>query len=220
MSEVEVEFVEFPKIPRLSRECIVTEKIDGTSGQVYVCDVDGSQRAYPPSVARIDNLIVCAGSRNRFLSVEADKFGFAKWVAENARELAQLGPGRHFGEWWGSGVQRGYGLPKGEKRWSLFNVSRWNEVGAPPFESKSLDPRQPSKFSTDAPACCHVVPVLYRGSFDTAMIEGALTLLGAAGSKAAPGFDHPEGVVVFHVASGTLFKRTLDRDGEPKGAAR
>lgn len=32
------EFVEFPKIARLSREIIVTEKIDGTNGVIYVGD--------------------------------------------------------------------------------------------------------------------------------------------------------------------------------------
>jgi hypothetical protein len=30
------EFVEFKKIPRLSRECVVTEKIDGTNGVIYI----------------------------------------------------------------------------------------------------------------------------------------------------------------------------------------
>ena len=34
-----------------------------------------------------------------------------------------LVPGRHFGEWWGSGIQRGYGLD--EKTFSLFNAYRW-----------------------------------------------------------------------------------------------
>lgn len=31
-----LEFVEFPKIPRLSRDIIVTEKIDGTNAQIYL----------------------------------------------------------------------------------------------------------------------------------------------------------------------------------------
>lgn len=29
-------FAEFPKIARLSRECVITEKIDGTNAQVVV----------------------------------------------------------------------------------------------------------------------------------------------------------------------------------------
>lgn len=30
------EFKEFPKMGRLSRECVVTEKIDGTNAQIYI----------------------------------------------------------------------------------------------------------------------------------------------------------------------------------------
>ena len=35
-----MEFMEFPKIASLSRECIITEKIDGTNGQIFI-DEDG-----------------------------------------------------------------------------------------------------------------------------------------------------------------------------------
>jgi hypothetical protein len=33
------------------------------------------------------------------------------------------------------------------------------------------------------------------------------------GSLAAPGYMNPEGVVVFHVAGGVAFKKTLGDDG-------
>jgi hypothetical protein len=111
--------------------------------------------------------------------------------------LLTLGPGRHFGEWWGCGIQRGYGLK--EKRFSLFNVSRWEE---------------------SHPERCHVVPVLWRGLFDTAFIDGALTMLKATGSKAAPGYMHPEGVVVYHTAGNIGFKKSIERDDVPKSAGR
>lgn len=184
MGLVTAPFVGFPSIARLSRDMIVTEKIDGTNAQVHVTD-DG---------------IVMAGSRNRWLTVEADNFGFARWVKAHEDELRTgLGPGTHYGEWWGSGIQRGYGLPSGEKRFSLFNVSRWTD-----------DVR---------PACCHVVPVLLRWTFDTAKVDETLGILADHGSFAAPGFQRPEGVVVFHVKSGQLFKKTLDKEDEHKGAA-
>jgi hypothetical protein len=81
------------------------------------------------------------------------------------------------------------------------------------------------------------VPVLYRGPwFGTMYIKGvtfglgeerqprtgwapalALQYLATEGSAAAPGFMKPEGIVVFHEASGTLFKATLDGDEKPKG---
>jgi hypothetical protein len=31
-----MEFEEFPKIARLTRECVITEKIDGTNAQVVI----------------------------------------------------------------------------------------------------------------------------------------------------------------------------------------
>lgn len=185
------EFVPFPKISRWSREVIITEKIDGTNAQVFIGE-DGQQ--------------FVAGSRNRWIAPGDDGFGFAAWVEKNRDELLKLGPGSHFGEWWGSGVQRGYGLQKGEKRFSLFNVSRWGDGGK--------DKR---------PACCHVVPELWRGVMDDAgagMVRLCLDRLRESGSVASPGFMSPEGVVVFHVAAGALFKKTLDKDDEPKGFAR
>lgn len=180
MISLEPVFEEFGKIHRLSRDMIVTEKLDGTNAQVWIGE-DGT---------------VKAGSRNRFLHVDADNFGFARWVEAHADELRTLGPGRHFGEWWGNGIQRGYGLS--EKRFSLFNVSRWGDDAA-------------------RPPCCHVVPVLLRWSFDTAKVDEVLARLAATGSAAAPGFMKPEGVVVFHAASNTLFKKTLDKHDGHKG---
>jgi len=173
-----VEFVEFPKLARLSREIIVTEKIDGTNAQVHITD-DGQ---------------ILAGSRTRWITPEADNFGFATWVRDNRESLLELGPGSHFGEWWGAGIQRRY--DQTTKRFSLFNVQRWGE---------------------SRPACCDVVPVLYRGNFDTNAIEDALGVLARAGSAAAPGFMKPEGVVVFHVAGRVGFKKTIEKDEVPKG---
>lgn len=177
------EFQEMKKIPRLSRSAVVTEKIDGTNASVLI-DEAGA---------------ICAGSRNRLITPEDDNFGFARWVRDNAEELARLGPGQHFGEWWGSGIQRRYGLT--EKRFSLFNTARWSDPAV-------------------RPACCHVVPVLAEGIFTTELVESAVRELRASGSRAAPGFMQPEGVVVFHVAANVLFKKTLDKDEEWKGKAR
>ena len=192
------EFQPFPKIARLSRDIIVTEKIDGTSAQIYVGE-DGQ---------------ILAASRNRWLTSRAvqairgcgeDNFGFASWVEEHADDLCSLGPGRHYGEWWGSGIGRGYGLTKGEKRFSLFNVARWaDEMG---------DPRSASR-----PKCCLTVPILYRGPFLTPRIEYCLEKLRDEGSVAAPGFMRPEGVVIFHPQGNVGFKKTLEKDAEGKGS--
>jgi hypothetical protein len=126
-----------------------------------------------------------------------------------------LGIGTHFGEWWGSGCQRGYGLKNGEKRWSLFNVARWCLADQEPQRIPNPDPRI-EKYQQRLPACVNLVPVLFRGLFDTARVDEALEELRVNGSKASPGFLKPEGVVVYHVAGNFGFKATLEKDSEPK----
>lgn len=195
-----IEFTEFPKIARLSRECVISEKIDGTNAQV--CILESGE--------------LLVGSRSRWITPKDDNYGFAKWVQEHEQEILKLGVGKHFGEWWGSGCQRGYNLPKGEKRWSLFNAVRWCKAGEEPKQIPSADPRI-VKFQEVAPSCCHIVPVLYRGIFNTDAVEKCIELLRDQGSFAAPGFMKPEGVVCFHTASNSGFKKTLEKDEAPKG---
>jgi len=176
----EEKYIPFPKISRLSRDIIITEKIDGTNSCVFIGE-DGEFKT---------------GSRTRWITPESDNAGFCKWAHEHKEELMQLGAGYHFGEWWGQGIQRNYGLK--EKRFSLFNVSRWS------------DPET-------RPTCCGVVPTLYVGMFDTAVIQDVLDDLAKDGSRATPGFMNPEGIVIFHTASGELFKKTIKDDEKPKG---
>jgi hypothetical protein len=155
---------------------VVTEKIDGTNGQIYIED---------------DGVTMHIGSRNRWLTAEQDNHGFFVWVTEHREELLCLGPGRHFGEWWGHGIQRGYGLT--EKRFSLFNVKRWHKE--------------------EPPSCCRVVPILSTGLLDDVYtVEDCMRELRTEGSIAAPGFMRPEGIVIYHTHSGTLFKKTLEND--------
>ena len=194
-----MDFEEFPKMARLSREVIVTEKIDGTNAQIVITE-DGQIRA---------------GSRTRWITPADDNFGFAAWVEEHRDELLTLGPGRHFGEWWGRGIQRGYGIP--DRRLSLFNTRRWCLFGQNPQAIKTLDPRV-TRTQDVLPPCVGLVPVIGAGKFDEADFNGALRQLAAAGSFAAPGFMDPEGIVVFHTAANVGFKKTLKRDDIPKGA--
>lgn len=176
MSEA-IEFAPFPKLSRLFRSVIVTEKIDGTNAAVGVTE-DGD---------------VYAQSRTRLISPgkETDNFGFAAWVEEHEEELRDvLGVGLHFGEWWGRGIQRGYGSE--QRHFSLFNVSRWSD-------------------DLNRPACCEVVPTLVElDTLNTETIQGCLAALDACGSEAAPGFMEPEGIVVFHTHSQRGFKVTFD----------
>jgi len=117
-----IDFVRWAKIPRFHREWEITEKLDGTNGILLWHD------EYHPEfclgVTKDEDRDFCdmylyAGSRTRWLTVKEDNHGFARWAAEWAPFLASLGKGRHFGEWFGSGIQRGYGLA--EKQFALFD---------------------------------------------------------------------------------------------------
>lgn len=124
------EFKAWPKISRWNTtDWYITEKIDGTNACVIVDDVGN----------------VGAQSRTRIITSEDDNFGFAGWVGKNADDLRKLGYGYHYGEWWGQGIQRNYGLQ--EKRFSLFS---W--------------------WLNDIPDCCHRVP-FFSGTIDDALEE-------------------------------------------------
>lgn len=192
-------FREWPKIARWNREVIITEKIDGTNACVIVTE-DGR---------------VAAQSRSKVITSETDNHGFARWVDEWTVTLAShLGPGYHFGEWYGSGIQKraGYGLTNGVKKFALFNVARW----APVLED---DPTLYETVGLDT------VPVLWEGkatklesgvqwSMDALRSEGSFV----ASAKGNPDVK-PEGIVIFHVAANTAFKMTLEKDDEWKGKA-
>lgn len=201
-----MEFQVFKKIARLRRDCFVTEKIDGTNGCVGVSEpgVIPDSVNVPVSILEtsVGPVSVYAGSRSRWVlpGKTTDNHGFAAWVKENAEELLTLGPGYHHGEWWGRGINRGYGLD--HRRFSLFNVSRW------------CGPDRGG-----APACCSTVPILYQGTFNSLKIDYCLTALSTFGSLAAPGFDRPEGIAVYHTAAGSFFKVTIDNDDVPKSLA-
>lgn len=215
-------FVEFKKIPRLSREMIISEKIDGTNGQIYIVKEDEltSLDDYffieEYCLARKDDILIFAGSRNRWLKVgkESDNYGFASWVTEHAVELiVGLGQGRHFGEYMGKGIQVGYGLD--HKRFYLFNTSKWAKrkdgVYLNDLREKTNNPKLEY-----CPECCEVVPTLYVGDFDTAVIDASVEGLKNNGSRAVPGYMNPEGIVVYHTAAGQYFKKTIENDEQPK----
>lgn len=208
------DFQSFAKIARLSRDMIVTEKIDGTNAQVCIVELDGHE--VDGAVYQSDGLAMYVGSRKRWITPDHDNFGFAAWCREHADELLALGPGRHFGEWWGCGIQRRYGLT--EKRFSLFNTIRWCLHDDEPQRIVTGDPRQ-EKYQDVLPACCGLVPVLYRGPFSTTEASCILLDLERVGSVAAPGFMDPEGIVVFHVAGNVAFKKTIAGDDSHKGTA-
>lgn len=206
-----IEFKGWQKIPRYRREVALTEKLDGTSACVVWVPVDptAENREYVLAErdltdqhgAPIGPHWLLAQSRTRFVApsrlvAKADNYGWAQWCDDRIDDLTKLGPGYHYGEFWGYGIQRGYGMA--EKHFSLFNVSRWGEG------------------KQERPTCCDVVPLI--GYFLPDKISEQVELLRANGSIAAPGYKKPEGVVLWHSQSKSYFKILLDGDDVPKGA--
>jgi hypothetical protein len=185
-------FQAWPKIARLNRPIVVTEKIDGTNAAVVIEQCQPGEESFVGSGLRIG-----AQSRTKIITPGDDNYSFASWVQKNKEDLVKLGPGRHFGEWWGAGIQKRYGKLKSEKTFSLFNTSRWSNP-------------------EDRPKCCDVVPVLYVGPFSQAKINECLEKMKAV-SVACPGAK-AEGIVVFFAAANTMFKVTCEADDQWKGS--
>jgi hypothetical protein len=167
---MEPEFISWPKIPRYKNErIIITEKIDGTIGAIIVTEWGD----------------VFAQSRHRIIKPDCsdDNFGFGSWVAAHKSELFHLGVGHHFGEWWGQGIQRRYGMQT--KQFSVFNTYR-------PAES--------------LPDIVRQVPILPDD------IDEALAILHTQGSQAAPGYMRPEGIVIYSCLYKLRYKIIIEED--------
>lgn len=201
-----MEFQKWPSIPRLSKErMVITEKLDGTNACIVIepwrIDADVDHKLVNTISVNGDLYFFAAQSRSRFITPENDNYGFAKWAYNNAEKLTEiLGPGRHYGEWWGHGVQRGYNMPT--KRFSLFNAPRWVDVMShllPRTEVKEL----------------FIVPLLYAGPVDWSMPDELLSVL-RTGSWAAPTFKNPEGMIVYLREANASYKILLENNDKHK----
>lgn len=133
-------------------------------------------------------LQLLCGSRTRWITPENDNYGFAAFVHQHKQEfIDKLGVGQHFGEWAGLGINSGEGL--NYKVFVLFDF--WKYPADRPL-----------------PPGCVVVPVLYKGAMNLAMVEEAMNELKTNGSKLAPGFMRPEGVVT--MIMGVRYKKMFE----------
>lgn len=185
-------FRAWPKIPRLENEVYhITEKIDGTNAAIIIQPwlSDDSQ---PIPIEEVNTEEECYGiwaqSRTRLITPENDNFGFAAWVKANAEQLINdLGEGYHYGEWWGQGINRGYGLD--HKRFSLFNPTKHSDI------------------------CYHVPHMVtvenYRELQDWINVE--CERLVEEGSLASLGYMRPEGLVVYAEKAKTYWKVIVDK---------
>lgn len=181
VSTPEVEFLKFPKIPRLEKlNLLITEKIDGTNAQIVVSP---------------EGQVVRVGSRNRWITPgkQTDNFGFASWVEEHKESLALLGTGTHYGEWYGLGIGRGYGLTT--RHFALFNTHRPIPEGCPVSQVPVLWCRQLDLFNED----------------EMGDMARTVARLARDGSVAVPGFMFPEGVVI--TLDGHNYKHIFDKRG-------
>jgi len=213
-----INFRKFDKIPRLSRDIIVTEKIDGTNACIYIGGkVDKAEEflEFQKGINEKNSIYLredgtfLTGSRTRWITPKKDNHGFARWVQEHKEDLLKLGVGFHYGEWWGQGINRNYGLK--EKRFSLFNTSRWVKRHEGIYLNDLREQTNNDKLEY-CPDCCHVVPILYQGMFDTRVIDKILWQLKGNGSYAEPNFMNQEGIVVYHTHANKYFKKTLEND--------
>lgn len=227
------EFIAWPKTARLLRDIVITEKLDGTNAAILIKRIpadefldryltveetgivgwrwDDESAASPDGKA--DTVwVIGAQSRNRLITLSADNQGFAKWVEQNSETLIEdLGEGRHFGEFWGNKIGRTYGLPEGDRRFSLFNPSFGfgENYGYPA-------PSADGTYQVKTPGLGKV-PILYEGPLDTARVSHVLRVLQENGSYAVSGFMRPEGIVVYHThARKVIGKVTLDNQDAGK----
>lgn len=185
------DFKKYGSIQRLSSEtCHITEKIDGTNGIIYIPQY-------------VDEPVI-AGSRERWLSNPdgtppekvKDNYGFAAWVYERAALLRALGPGVHYGEFFGLGIQRKYDMPR--KAWVSFEF--WRDENRRPLMDD-----------------VYYIPVLYSGEYNDAVIVSCIERLRIGGSVLCPGFMEPEGVVITLDKTKVKFKKFLKNDTIKKG---
>lgn len=211
-----ITFESWPKTARHYRDITITEKIDGTNAaigivELHEADLNENSEPIDPNIINYQEVEldgvwrvmgVYAQSRNRLIrpGKATDNAGFAGWVSQNAAQLVELlNPGLHYGEWWGQGIQRNYGLK--EKRFSLFNTHAHRGI----YERSN--------------GLLRSVPVLYQGPNQGARVEEAMQYLAEYGSEAETGFANPEGVCVYHSASKQVTKVTFEHDNTGKWAA-
>lgn len=183
-------FKAWPKIPRLENEFYyLTEKLDGTNACIIITE-DQAFSHTPIFVPVIDNKRygIWAQSRTRLITPEDDNYGFANWVQNNAEQLVKdLGVGYHFGEWWGQGIQRNYGLT--EKRFSLFNPNKISSI-----------------CHNCIPFCTVDATKILQEEVDY-WSEHLLT----KGSLTVPGYMKPEGLVIYAEKAKQYWKVILDK---------
>ncbi len=199
--------------PELFSEATLCERIDGHTVGIHIEPLKTDPASGEVGVRAGDVMFMGATqhaqfyrvwvqNRNRIITPDQrDVAGVAAWAQAHAAQLAEtLGPGIHFGEWWGYKICRGYGLGPGDRRFSLFNTMRWSFIDG-----------------TQVPSL-YISPVLWEGDLGQGwgtIVEEMDKLL-AGGSVAAPGYRHPEGVILYHHGADTMMQHTFPNNSRKR----
>ena len=188
----------YPKYPKTHRleniNCIISEKVDGTNGLIHgIYD------------SKTESFKVKFGSRTRYLNPEVkdgDNFGFASFylpykklfkklfnsLREEHSDLCDI---KIYGEWFGKGIQRGYGLEN--KYFMPFNkyYAAFLQQGSIP---NIIEPY-----------------IFCECKYNIQESLDAMSLLRANGSYLIPGYDNPEGIIINFRDLDIRFKETINK---------
>ena len=188
-----VNYNSFPSIERLENiYCIISEKIDGTNGLIEINETN-----------------VRFGSRNRYVFFNDDNAGFANFFRDYEARFKDAAkdiitdesyPLRIYGEWFGCGIQRNYGLK--DKFFMPFHL----------FYSKKLIEYQIPNIVTPN--------IMYAGKFSIEVVDACMQQLKLDGSGVVKNYKQPEGIVIFFPKYNFRLKETFDgakwKDALPK----
>lgn len=183
----------FPSIERLENiYCIISEKIDGTNGLIEINETN-----------------VRFGSRNRYISFSDDNAGFANFFKDYEARFKDAAkdittdesyPLRIYGEWFGRGIQRGYGLK--DKFFMPFSFF---------YGEKLIEYQVPNVIAPN---------IMYTGKFSMEVVSACMQQLKLNGSGIVKGYKQPEGIVIFFPKYNFRLKETFDgakwKDALPK----
>ena len=194
----------FSSIERLENiYCIISEKIDGTNGLIEIQNKANNSNT--------GSMIVKFGSRNRYISFSDDNAGFANFfrhyekkfknmakeiIASSYNEDSQTDeiptenyPLRIYGEWFGKGIQRGYGLK--DKFFMPFSTF---------YAEKLIEYQVPNIVKPN---------IMYTGKFSQEIADTCMQTL-TNGSLIIPEFKRPEGIVIHFPKYNFRLKQTFE----------
>ena len=198
-------YASFPSIERLENiYCVISEKVDGTNGLIEINEV------FP--VGEPKEIQIRFGSRNRYITFNNDNADFANFFrhyearfkdvaadiilkelevsGETLTECQEQYPLRIYGEWFGSGIQRGYGLK--DKFFMPFSTF---------YAEKLIEYQVPNIVKPN---------IMYTGKFNKLTADMCMNTLAIHGSGIIKDYKRPEGIVIHFPKYNFRLKQTFE----------